>query len=110
MDQIAHELPFLELPQAKRNKKDSNDFEKKFRTEMLVCGAVAAVVATMKLDRVRERAERGPNVQRDRSAVKLKILTMKDKTSKRFLNYCLDRPVIMKLSSILVTCFDLQNV
>jgi len=29
MDQIAHELPFLELPQAKRKKKDSNDFEKK---------------------------------------------------------------------------------
>ena len=97
MDQIAHELPFLELPQAKRNKKDSNDFEKKFRTEMLVCSAVAAVVATMKLDRVRARAERGPNVQRDRSAVKLKILTMKDKTFKR--NYRLDRPTFMKMLS-----------
>jgi len=88
---------FLELPQAKRNKKDSNDYEKKFRTEMLVCSAVAAVVATMKLDRVRARAERGPNVQRDRSAVKLKILTMKDKTFKR--NYRLDRPTFMKLLS-----------
>ena len=46
------------------------------RGVMLICGAVAAVVANLKLDRQRANAERSENTPRDRTRVKLKILSM----------------------------------
>ena len=64
---------------------------------MLICGAVAAVVANLKLDRQRANAERSENTPRDRTRVKLKILSMNPATFKR--NYRLDRVSFMDLLS-----------
>ena len=46
------------------------------RSVMLICGAVVAVIANLKLDRQRANAERSENTPRDRTRVKLKILSM----------------------------------
>ena len=67
------------------------------RGVMLICGAVVAVIANLKLDRQRANAERSENTPRDRTRVKLKILSMNPATFKR--NYRLDRVSFMDLLS-----------